>query len=124
MRPPPLRSERGAEQRGVSHAEHSVVEMRTSLVIGLIVALCFLGGVGSAAADSTVNFPDGSSSMALNLGGGTHALVFFNDLRPPDIFIHPIDFSANLLQVNLNNSFTGFGIQLVFEGVNGNFNQY
>jgi len=97
--------------------------MRT-LVIGLIVALSFLGGVGSAAADSTVNYLDGSSSLALNLGSGAHALVFFNDLRPPDIFIHPMDFSANLLQVTLNNSFTGFGILLSFEGTNGNFNQY
>lgn len=98
--------------------------MRTRLLIGLIVALCFLGGVGSAAADSTVNYPDGSSSLALNLGSGAHAFVFFNDLRPPDIFIHPIDFSANLLQVTLNNTFTGFGIYLAFEAVNGNFNQY
>ena len=107
--------------------------MRTRLLIGLIVALCFLGGVGSAAADSTINFLDGSSSLALNLGTGLasdpasavqHAFVFFNDLRPPDVFVHPIDFRANLLQVTLNNMFTGFGIELAFEGVNGNFNQY
>ena len=98
--------------------------MRTRLLIGLIVALCFLGGVGSAAADSSVNFLGGSSSLALNLGSGQHGFVFFNDLRPPDIFVHPIDFNANLLQVSVNNTFTGFGIQLVFETVNGNFNQY
>jgi hypothetical protein len=98
--------------------------MRTRLLIGLIVALCFLGGVGSAAADSTVNYPDGSSSLALNLGGGAHAFVFFNDLRPPDIFIHPIDINANLLAVRLNNTFDAFGIYLAFETVNGNFNQY
>ena len=98
--------------------------MRTRLLIGLIVALCFLGGVGSAAADSSVNFLGGSSSLALNLGSGAHAFVFFDNFRPPDIFIHPIDFSANLLQVTLNNSFPAFGIHLVFEAVNGNFNQY
>ena len=99
--------------------------MRTRLLIGLIVALCFLGGVGSAAADSTVNYLDGSSSLALDLNPGTgqHAFVFFNDLRPPDIFIHPINLSANLLGVSLN-SFNGFGIELVFETVSGNFNLY
>ena len=98
--------------------------MRTRLLISLIVALCFLGGVGSAAADSTINFLDGSTSLALNLGSGAHAFVFFNDLKPPDIFAHPIDVNANLLQVTLNNTFTGFGIEFIFEGVNGNFNQY
>jgi hypothetical protein len=98
--------------------------MRTHRLIGLIVALCFLGGVGSAAADSTVNFLDGSSSLALNLGVGQHAFVFFNDLVPPDIFIHPVDFSANLLQVTLNNSFTAFGIFLKFETFNSGFRQY
>ena len=97
--------------------------MPTRLLIGLIVALSFLGGVGSAAADSTLNYPDGSSSLALNLGGGAHAFVFFNDLRPPDIFIHPVNSSANLVQVSLN-SFDAFGIYLAFEAVNGNFNQY
>jgi hypothetical protein len=98
--------------------------MRTSLVIGLIVALCFFGGVGSAAADSTVNYWDGSSSLAINLGGGEHAFVFFNDLTPaPDIFIHPVNFNANLLQVTLS-SFTGFGIYLRFEGFNSGFKQY
>src|ERR1700694_2738901 len=122
MRPSPLRSERGVEQRGVSHSQHSEVEMRTRLLIGLIVALCFLGGVGSAAADSTVNYLDGSSSLALNLGSGAHAFVFFNDLRPPDIFIHPINVSANLQQVSLN-QFDAFGIYLAFETVNGNFHQ-
>src|SRR5712691_9431450 len=123
MHPSPLGSGRGAEQR-VVHSENSEVDMRIRLLIGLIVALCFFGSVGSAAADSSVNFLGGASSLALNLGSGAHAFVFFDDLRPPDIFIHPIDFSANLLQVTLNNAFTAFGIELVFEGVNGNFNQY
>ena len=105
--------------------------MRTSFLIGLIVALCVLGGVGSAAADSTVNYRFGSSSLAINLCPslvpsclGQHAFVFFNDLNPPDIFIHPIDFVANLLQVTLANTFTGFAIQLVFEGFNQGFRQY
>ena len=57
--------------------------MRTSLLIGLIVALCVVGGVGSAAADSTVNFRFGASSLAINLGGGLHAFVFFDDRVPP-----------------------------------------
>ena len=98
--------------------------MRTRLLIGLIVALCVLGGVGSAAADSTVNYRFGASSLAINLGGGLHAFVFFDDRVPPDIYIHPIDFVANLLQVTLNNTFTGFAIQLVFEGFNQGFRQY
>ena len=98
--------------------------MRTGLVVGLLVTLCVLVGVGPAAADSTVNYRFGASSLALNLGNGLHAFVFFDDLIPPDIYIHPVDFFANLLQVTLNNTFTGFAIQLVFENFNQGFRQY
>jgi hypothetical protein len=50
--------------------------------------------------------------------------VFFNDLTPaPDIFIHPVGFPANLLQVSLN-VFTGFAIYLRFERFNGGFREY
>jgi len=97
--------------------------MRTRLLIGLIVALCFFGGVGSAAADSTVNYPDGSVSLAFNLGGGTIAFVFENDLNPPDIFIHAVNAFANLQQVSLQ-SFNGFAFFLSFEGFNQGFRQY
>lgn len=98
--------------------------MRTSFLIGLLVACCTLIAVGPAAADSTVNYPDGSSSLALNLGSGLHAFVFFDTPGDGDIFIHPIDFAANLLQVTLNSTFPAFAIWLDFEGDNGNFRQF
>jgi len=96
--------------------------MRTSLLVSLIVAVGIFIGVGTAAADSSVFYPDGgSSSLAINLGNGAHAFVFFNDID--DIFIHPVDFFADLVQVNLN-GFVGFAIFLNFEGLNQGFQQY
>lgn len=88
--------------------------MHTKLLISLMVVLCVVIGVGPAAA-SDVNYPDGSSSLAIDLGGGVHAFVFFNDLVPPDIFIHPVNSFADLVQVNLS-GFVGFAIFLSFEG--------
>ena len=99
--------------------------MRTSFLIGLIIALGVLIGAGPAVADSTVNYPDGSSSLALDLGGGAQAFVFFNDLVPPDVFVHAVDSFANLFQVTLNpGGFNGFAIFLGFEGFNQGFRQY
>ena len=97
--------------------------MRTSWVIGLVVTLCVLAGVGSAGADSTVNYPDGSLSDAFNLGGGTYAFVFYNDLNPPDIFVHAVNSFANLLQVSLL-GINGYAFFLRFEGCNQWFQQY
>jgi hypothetical protein len=97
--------------------------MRTSLVVGLLVALCVVIGVGTAAADSRVNYVDGSVSQVFNLGGGQHAFVFFDNPGDGDIFIHPVNFSADLLSVSLNN-FNAFAIWLDFEGPAGQFLQY
>ena len=100
--------------------------MRTDLLVALFVAVCVVIGVGfgQAAADSTVNYPDGSSSLAVNLGSGLHAFVFFDNPGDGDVFIHPIDFVANLLPVTLNNTFNAFAFWLDFEGFNGGFRQY
>ena len=96
--------------------------MRTRFLVSLIVGLCVLIGVGPAAA-SEVNYLDGSSSLAIDLGNGL-AFVFFNDLVPPDIFIHAVDFFADLLPVSLNNTFNGSAFHLRFEGFNQGFTQY
>jgi hypothetical protein len=98
--------------------------MGTRLLIGLIVTLTLIVGVGSAAADSFVNYLDGSFSEALFLGGGAHAFIFASKLNPPDFYIQVVDTFANLLQANLNNTFPGFAFFLVFEGFNGGFRQY
>jgi hypothetical protein len=97
--------------------------MRTRLLIGLIVTLCFLGGVGSASADSFLTFPDGTQTEAIDIGSGI-AFVSIDNPGDGDIFIHPVNFSANLLFVTLNNTFSGFAIWLDFEGFNGGFRQY
>jgi hypothetical protein len=110
-------------QSPIEPAKNSEVDMRTSLLVSLIVAMCVLMGVGPAAADSNVDYPDGSRSQVFNLGNGDHAFVFFNDLRPPDIFIHSVDFFANLVSVNLS-GFVGFAYWLQFEGINQGFTQY
>jgi hypothetical protein len=96
--------------------------MRTSLLVSLLFALCILIGVGPAAA-SNVNYPDGTSSLAINLGNGQHAFVFFNNLVPPDIFIHSVGFFADLVSVQLS-SFVGFAFWLEFEGFNQGFQQF
>ena len=99
--------------------------MRTKLLINLIVAVCVLMGVGQAAADSNLNYPDGTFSEVINLGGGQHAFVLFDNPGDRDIFVHPVDFSGNLLFVNVNNTFMGFGLWLDFEGqTNQGFLQY
>lgn len=98
--------------------------MRTKLLVSLMVVLCVLIGVGQAAA-SSVDYPDGSSSLAINLGGGENAFVFLNDLLPqPDIFIHPVNSFGDLVSVNLS-GFIGFAIYLAFEGTTpGGLQQY
>jgi hypothetical protein len=98
--------------------------MRKFLIAGLIVAVSVVIGVGSAAADSTLTYPDTSRSQAINLGGGQHAFVFFDIPGDNDIFVHPVDFSANLLFVSLSQTFNGFGIWLDFEGFNSGFMQF
>ena len=100
--------------------------MAIRLAIGLIVAVCVLTGVGSAAADSRVtDFGDGSFGLILNLGGGVHAAVHGNDFNPPDFFIHGEDSLANFAALSLNASFNGFfAMALFFEGISGGFKQY
>src|SRR5688572_3767200 len=98
--------------------------MRTFLLASLIVMMAVVIGVGPAAADSTLNYPDTSRSQAINLGGGQHAFVFFDIPGDNDIFVHPVDFSANLLFVSLSQTFFGFAIWLDFEGFNGGALQY
>ena len=101
--------------------------MRTSWMIGLVVTLCVLAGVGSAGADSTASYLDGSLSDAFNLGGGTYAFVFYNDLNPPDIFVHAVNAFTNLLFVSLPTAtgvVNGYAFFLSFEGFNQGFRQY
>ena len=97
--------------------------MRTNLLVSLFIALCVLIGVGPAAA-TDVTYPDGSFSQVFNLGNGAHAFVFFDNPGDHDIFVHPVDFSTNLFQVSLNNTFIGFALWLDFEGLNGGFMQF
>ncbi len=97
--------------------------MRTKLFVSLIVAACLLMGVGQAGADSNLTYPDGTFSMAIDLGGGQHAFVLFDNPGDRDIFVHPVDFGANLLFVSVN-TFGGFGLWLNFEGVNQGLLQY
>jgi len=107
------------------HSENSEVEMAIRLAIGLIVAVCVLMGVGSAAADSVVtNYGDGASSLILNLGGGVHAAVHLNDFNPPDIFIHGEDAFANFTPLSVSGFNGWFAMALFFEGINGGFRQY
>jgi hypothetical protein len=98
--------------------------MRTRLLGSLIVTFCVLIGIGPAAADSFLNFPDGTSSQVINLGGGQHVFVLFDNPGDGDIFVHPVDFNANLLFLNFSSTLNGFGIWLDFEGVNQGFLQY
>jgi hypothetical protein len=104
--------------------ENSEVDMRTSLLIGLTVMLCVLMGVGQAGADSNVTYPDGTTSEVINLGGGQHAFVLFDNPGDRDIFVHPVDFSGNLLFVTVSGTFNGFALWLDFEGTNQGFLQY
>jgi hypothetical protein len=100
--------------------------MRTNLLASLIVTLGILISVGPAAADSDLTYPDGTTSKVINLGGGQHAFVLFDNPGDDDIFVHPVDFSGNLLFVTLSLSFntSGFGYWLDFEGFNQGFLQY
>jgi hypothetical protein len=97
--------------------------MRTFLLASLIVMMSVVIGVGPAAADSFVTYPDNSKSQAINLGGGQHAFVFFDIPGDNDIFVHPVDFAANLLLVSLQ-GFGGYAIWLNFEGFNAGYMQF
>lgn len=99
--------------------------MRTSLLAILIVTFGILISVGPAAAvDSSVLYPDDSSSLALRIGSGLYAFVFFDDAGDFDIFIHPIDSFAELLFVTLASTFTGWAFWLDFEGFSGGLEVY
>lgn len=99
--------------------------MRTSLLVGLLVTLCVVVGVGTAAAtDSHLDYPDTSFSQAFYLGNGNIAFVFWDFAGDRDIFVHPVGPFADLIFVALNSTFTGFGLWLDYEGKNGSFFQY
>lgn len=99
--------------------------MRTKLFIGLLIMFGALIAAGPAAADSFLTYPDGSGSQAIDLGNGNHAFVFIDRPGDDDIFIHPVNFFANLLFVSLSNTFAGFGIWLDFDGfTSGGFARY
>jgi hypothetical protein len=98
-------------------SKNSEVDMRTNLVVSLLIALCILIGVGPAAA-SNVTYPDGSVSQVFNLGNGAHAFVFFDNAGDNDIFIHAVDFFADLFRVTLN-GIPGDALWLDFEGFTG-----
>jgi hypothetical protein len=104
--------------------------MRKALLMGLIAALGILASFAPAMADSTVFYLDGSRSDALSFNFG-YAFVFYNDLNPPDIFIHVINnngfanFVANGVTLGTNSgSVFGYSFFLSFEGFNGGFRQY
>src|SRR5262249_46036723 len=80
--------------------------------------------IGSASADSTLIYPDQSRSLAIDLGSGQHAFVFFDVPGDDDIFVHAVDFFANFKFVSLGPGLGGFGIWLDFEGVSGTRLQY
>lgn len=95
--------------------------MRKSILIGFLVACSVLIAVGPAAADSDVFYPDGSESLALNLGSGTRVFAFLNDID--NIFIHAIDGFADLNRVNFDGFFAS-AFFLDFEGFNQGYLQY
>jgi hypothetical protein len=93
--------------------------MRTSLLIGIIVAICLFIGVGSAAADSRVRYNDGSFSDAYFLGSsGLSAFVFYDIAGDGDIFIHAINALSNLLPVSVF-GVPGYGFWFDFRGSSG-----
>ena len=98
--------------------------MRIRFVISVITVLAALSAVSPSWADSSLVYPDNSRSQAISLGGGAHGFVFFDIPGDNDIFVHPVDFNANLLLVTVSNTFTGFALWLDFEGFSGNFLQY
>jgi hypothetical protein len=107
---------------------NSEVVMRNSLLVGLLVTLCVVAGVGTAAADSFMNYTDGSKSQAINLGTfGTNAFVFFDNFNTGDgdIFVHAANGAGNLVFIQISNTpFQGWGLFLDFEGTQGGFLRY
>jgi hypothetical protein len=99
--------------------------MRTSLLVGFLVASCVVVRVGTAAA-STVTFPDATVTQAIPLGSGAQGFVAIDNPGDGDIFIHPVNVFSDLIFVTLNNTsaFSGFAIWLDFEGFNQGFRQY
>ena len=100
--------------------------MRNILTVGLLVTLCVVAGVGTAAADSTINYLDNSRSQAINLGiFGTNAFVFFDLPGDNDVFVHAVNGSGNLVFIQINNTpFQGWALWLDFEGTQGGFLRY
>jgi hypothetical protein len=102
--------------------------MRTGLLIGLTVMLCVLTGVGLAAADSIVNYPDNpvpnnSVSLTIGLGGGVQAFVFIDNGGNHDIFVQVVNAAGNPAQVTFT-AFTAYAFYFKFEGSNQGFMQY
>jgi hypothetical protein len=102
--------------------------MRTGLLIGLTVMLCVLTGVGLAAADSTVNYPNNpapnnSLSLTISMGGGVLAFVFIDNGGSHDIFAQVVNGAGNLAQVTFN-QFSAFAFWFKFEGLNQGYMQY
>jgi len=120
------RFQAAARYKQSSSPKNSEVDMRTSLLASLIVALgIILISVGPAAADSFIEYPDSTVSRVVALGGGSHGFVLFDfsaggDL---DIFVHPVNAFSDLQFVSLA-GFVGFALWLDFEGTSGPFLVY
>jgi hypothetical protein len=100
--------------------------MRNSLLVGLLVTLCVVAGVGTAAADSFLNYPDGTHDDVINLGiFGTNAFVLYDFPGDDDIFVHAVNGAGNLVFIQINNTpFQGWGLWLDQDGTSGSFLRY
>ena len=88
---------------------------RQALGATIIFALLFLE-VPAAWADSFVNYPDGSFSQVLDLGGGIHAYIFVDFPGDTDIFVHSVNTFGNFASVTLRGFPAGFAYWADFKG--------
>jgi hypothetical protein len=84
----------------------------------IIFALLLLA-VPAAWADSSVNFPDGSFSLVVNLGGGVHGNIFWDLPGDKDLFTHHVDFLGNLAFLSLVGFTSGVAYWADFRGTVG-----
>jgi hypothetical protein len=98
--------------------------MKRALMVTLAVTVMVLGlTVGESRADSFADYPDSSFSRAILLPNGI-VFLFIDFPGDLDIFIHSVNFSANLQNVILEGVFVGSLFWLDFEGFSGPFLQF
>ncbi len=93
-------------------------------ILASVLFITMVIAAGSAAADSSVGYPDGSSSVVVNLDVGSNAFVFLDNPGDGDIFVHGADAYGFFEPFTLGGLPAGVAYWLDLRGYSGRYLVY